>query len=60
MTWEEWCNSEYNYYIGYDGIMFEILGNHVYEYEGGFALMKDGVIVLATDEIIADSTYGVT
>ena len=57
MTWEEWCNSEYNSPTNFYRRYF-VNGEYVQPYQGSIvAFTLNGVFVKPTDVIVANATY---
>lgn len=59
MTWNEWCDSHYNYdTIEEDDKIFEILNGKVFHEDDGWVVCEEpGIYVLSTDTIIEDFIY---
>lgn len=57
MTWEEWCNSEYNLMYEDEGQFFEILGEEVYHYDEGWCVCAGAFAVNKNDIIENGSVY---
>lgn len=58
MTWQEWCDSEYNINNNYTIISDCAIGDYAAT-NGGLAIEYNGSGVLKTDTIIANATYTV-